>query len=420
MHKNIKHFEITLPIDMIHARFKPSAFLPSISARMPNLESLSIFTDISMKVIEEEACALIRSLPKLKKINTPRFYFTTRVAEELARLSDLGVIEFESPNAYIEDIEIRGPADIRDFAPKLEDGAFPSLYDFSSCLPFTIAADSFENVFPPRNLTALYLDSPDFEESASFARIISVVADNCPLLERLTLNSFVQARESSFEPPPESGPGLDFDALRPILRMPNLTYLELHHHFPFDISVKQMEELASKWPSLETLILNNDPLPHDGTRQPLPLEALMPFARLCPRLKLLGLYLDATVPTLPLALDAVPFKALETLSVGVSPITDSGAVALFLSKLCPLGCELEKGVTWQETEHEGVGEDVACICAAWKKVEELLPLLTKMRMEERERTRQLKAEVEDLRMRTDVLMAKLPPATKDALGCTPF
>lgn len=124
--------------------------------------------------------------------------------------------------------------------------------------------------------------------------------------------------------------------------------------------------------------------------------------------------------------------------MGVSRITDPGAAALFLSQVCPLGCEIEYGVTWQY-EYDGspfagmhgalnlnlnVGAgvaggdgvegptttasqlmaDVTKRCDGWKEVEKMLPLLTRLRMEERARTRTLMDEVDDLRVRNRILL----------------
>jgi hypothetical protein len=112
------------------------------------------------------------------------------------------------------------------------------------------------------------------------------------------------------------------------------------------------------------------------------------------------------------------FNKLTKLSMGVSDIQDDGAVALFLSHICPIGCEVKCGVTWH-TDLEDMSHDndssraaeelireVTKRCAKWNDVERMLPLLTRLRMEERARCRALGDEVEDLRIRNRILMER--------------
>jgi hypothetical protein len=122
--------------------------------------------------------------------------------------------------------------------------------------------------------------------------------------------------------------------------------------------------------------------------------------------------------------DVKRFKTLTTLSVGVSQIEDEGAVALFLSRLCPLGCEIECGAVWNSTlqDHTNVDggnagsttglvpeellREVTERCTKWNEVRRMLPFLTRSRIEERESCKALANEVEDLRIRNRILMGK--------------
>ncbi|OBZ72752.1 hypothetical protein A0H81_06680 [Grifola frondosa] len=192
---------------------------------------------------------------------------------------------------------------------------------------------------------------------------------------------------------------------------------------PLVISYDEIEELASRWPSLEVLMLNCDPMPA-LEEPPIDLRALIPFARHCPNLRQLGLYLSGSAANLdeyskeltekgPL----VPFRHLDILSVGLSTISEPGPVALFLSQLCPLGCEMNAGLSWPDG-FEGVvavtDEDLALLTdihrrasewyTGWTEVQAVLPLLTRLRMQERGRRKALEtSEVVDLRTRCRVL-----------------
>ena len=108
--------------------------------------------------------------------------------------------------------------------------------------------------------------------------------------------------------------------------------------------------------------------------------------------------------------------------MGVSQIDDEGAVALFLSRLCPLGCEIECGVTSNsnlearpanlddDNDDSATGmtpveflREVNNRRTKWSEVQRLLPLLTRSRMEERELRSALVDEVEDLRVQNHIL-----------------
>ena len=160
------------------------------------------------------------------------------------------------------------------------------------------------------------------------------------------------------------------------------------------------------WPSLETLVLNADPalLSLEPT---LTLRAFVPFAKYCPNLRKLALFVNASAADIPDG-EVGMMGRLRQLGVGVSCIAEEGPVALFLSRVCPLACTLTYGMVWElaedgESEEGLFAEEIFSRCAKWRKVAELLPLLIKLRMEERLRTRALAREVEDLRVRVRVL-----------------
>jgi len=180
-------------------------------------------------------------------------------------------------------------------------------------------------------------------------------------------------------------------------------------------------------------MLNCDPVPLlDPEPASLTLSALIPFAQHCPDLRELGLFVSGTVPAvdpppLPPACSVKaalqPFRKLTRFCVGLSSISDPAPVALFLSQLCPLGCDIVAGVSWPdgfgipETEGDAVILDQMQRHASewydnWKEVSRVLPLLTTLRFEERERRKALEKEVEDLRIRCKLLeeRATLPLA----------
>ena len=401
MHSGVKHFIVHLPIDL--NTVSPRPFFQDVTARMPKLITLDIRSSVPMNAIQEEMIVLISSLPKLHKIVFPRFYVTTKVAEALSRLEHLSVIEFQ----YASEQGCGAPGDVEPFQPVLTEGAFPALWDHSITASFDDVARFVDIPFAPTNLTSLYVDSDDIETPKSVYDILSILSENCQMLKFLALVSLRDAGTAFLESPFDETMIITMETLQPVLKLVNLTSLELVHQYPFALKQHDIELLAATWPGLETLLLNTEPVYSEKSN--LTLEALTPFAKYCPKLTHLGIFLDATTVETPLALSATyptpVFQRLRRLSMGVSIIKDDHTVALYLSQLLPLQCTLDCGITWDDSteidpEIDTVVQDR---CDVWAKVAEFLPLLTRLRLEERAKSKAMLAELEDLRMRTTVM-----------------
>jgi len=111
----------------------------------------------------------------------------------------------------------------------------------------------------------------------------------------------------------------------------------------------------------------------------------------------------------------VQFKTLSKLSMGVSDIRDEGRVALFLSHICPLGVEMEWGVSWEDdiekwssetAAADNLIEEISERCTKWEAVGQMLPPLTQLRKKERERCKALEEQIEELKIQNRILMEK--------------
>lgn len=356
MHQGIKQFSVYLTVP-------PDALFQEVASRMPNLTCLDLRGQPPVKDIEPALLDLLRGLPKLYKVVFPRFYVTSQVAETLSESRSLEIVEFQ----YGPEQGSGDPNDVHVFSPTLAEGAFPSLTDLSFSIRFGDAARFMDLAFAPTNITIFYLDSPILESPSDVHAILDILAENCQLLENLTLMSLIAATTSEALIAEDQ---ITFANLKPLLRFPCLTRFEILHTYPLDISLGDIEELAKKWPSLERLVLNNEPavLQHSS----LTLTALLPFARYCPKLEQLGLFMHASTSDLPSPSDfPEPFQSLKVLCMGVSIISEESPVALFLSQICPLGCGLNSGVTWEDdysAVDEGIMETIRLRCEKWHKV----------------------------------------------------
>lgn len=403
MHSNVKRFIIHLP-DIIEST-SPRPFFDDVVARMPGLTHLDIRTTIPMNSLEDEAIRLLSSFPKLQKLTMPRFFLTTRIAECLSQLPKLGCIEFQ----YFDEQGLGNPIDTAVFRPELAEGAFPSLWDLSLTAVYKDVERFLTIPFSPSNLTMLYIDSPNIETPAAIQQLLTAISENCQMLKLLALVSPRRLPNDSDTTSTDAPQRVNMETLKPLFACANLTSLEIIHRYSLDLQREDLEVFALRWPSLETLNLNNEPL--DLRSSSMTIEALIPFARHCPHLTHLGIFIDAShnlipafSPTSPLP----PFKSLRRLSMGLSPITDPMPVAIFLSQILPLECKVDSGIVWDESFQvdEEAGNIVAHRYDLWGTANSLIPTLTRVRMEERERTKEMKRELDDLQMRTRVLMEK--------------
>lgn len=441
MHENVKSFKV-----LLSAREEPNytSLCKDIVARMPSLTHLDLRFSFSVNKIKPELIALFSGLSKLQIAILPLYCITGDIMEALSRLPNIGTIQFE----FLDEQGSGDMTDVMQFSPKLEAGAFPSLWDLSLSARLSDMTRFLNMNYAPTNLTSLYVHVISVATPSVFTGFLNAVADNCHLLTSLYID--LAMRENPMAPP-VSQERLTFENLRPLLNCPNLTTFELRWDLPLNITPEEIEIIAVKWPSLEVFLLNYEPMPFSipsatnhanhangaisGSAaslptptptpaflpsEPLTLRALLPFARHCPRLRELGMYVNATAADISPAdpMETPPsFKSLQKLQVGLSRITESAPVALFLSQICPLGCEVNAGVSWPEglgvflgpdslltrEEEQTIVKDVQGWWKGWNEVQEALPLLTRLRMEERARRKMLEKEVEDLRIRCKLL-----------------
>ena len=409
MTDQVAHLAVTLHTSH---EYPLATFLQEIAQRMPNLTHLDLRFDFGVHEVENQIVDLLQALPKLKQVIFPLYSLTSRIVQQLSKLPNVGIVQFE-----FKDSQGQGVIDdVLHFAPELDEGAFPALWDLSLSARIQDITNFLSNINGPTNLTTLYIHVLTPTDPSEVTQFLTTVAENCQLLTHLYID-YISTPTADVNAPLATRPRLNWDALRPLLNLPNLVVFEMRWDLPILITQPEVEELASKWPSLEVFLLNCEPL-DPGEEATLTLRALLPFARHCPNLRELGLYINAAqaadLDPASRGLSVKPFRKLKRLCMGLSSISDPGPVALFLSRLCPLGCELTSGVTWPEgfgmaeTMSNSDALDALQMTAGvwwekWTEAARVLPLLTKLRIQERESRAELEREVEDLRTRCRVL-----------------
>ena len=424
MHENVKEFAVHLAES---PHYSLGVFFQEIALRMPKLTVLDLRFEFSVKAIEGDLCRLIDALPKLQKIVVPKYTLTSKVMEALSRKEHLGVLQFEYHTYQgAGDVD-----DILDWAPTLEEGAFPALYDLNLNIQLHQMISFMHGPFFPTHLRLIYLHLTHPETPAQLHAFLSVAADTLPYLTDLVLEFTGEPLPFSFRPdPPADEESVTWNTLRPVLRFQRLIAFEVRWHSALALTEGDLAALAQSWPTLERLTLTCE-VP-SICPSPLTLRALLPFARHCLRLRELGLDLSADSPDLDIsdaelladptsnALAPLHFPHLGRLDVSVSRIATPERTALFLSRLLPADTTIDSGVRWDtnspqivpvaDADRSALDELLVASaewCGRWREVQRVLPLLVTLRAEERARRDALEREVEDLRVRCRVLEERL-------------
>lgn len=410
LHRRLRHVTVSAP-SQLYPRLD---FYTDLCARAPHLHTLVLFVSFPGRPIDDELRILLPNLPELKKIVLPEFHYTSAVVEQLSRAKNMAVLDFS------QDLNLGygSPANVLSFTPVLMEGAFPCLRELNLSARIDDLDRFFHSTFAPIHITMLYVNSYADHTPTEVHTFLTTLSQQCQLLSKLNLQLYHKILPSDLPVDQQ----LSYATIKPVLTFPNLTSFELVHKYPLKITLDELEDLATKWPNLESLTLNVEPLFIDENAFTLDLRALLPFARHCPRLHLLGLYINATEAEIPSSSTPLEsFSALRTLAIGTSQVRDTSAVATFLSRICPSRCTLDMGITWTEfgcEDNRFLPPDLRYLlqrrCSAWQAVEKLLPALIRLRREEKERSRALQEEVEDLRVRNRLLTDKADTKTKDS------
>ena len=398
MHDKVKEFAFSLETEDL------MSFATDVVGRMPSLLSLkctcfAAFYDSNYDPILKH---LFTHLHELREITLPKQALGGQVLKALSLLPELRVVQFDNVGG------IRcTPAPV--IADTLEDGAFPVLNDL--CLDSTLEDMRHYltgGTLLPR-LKFLSVESTNLESPYAVQEFLSDVTRCYPLLVTLGIDVIISVEEQ------EACEPLMLEHVHPILSLGHLTHLELRHNLPLQISEVNLAEFGAALPAIEFLVLNPEPLLL--SKPCFTIHSLPSIGQNFPNLFHLEIYLDAEVegaqPTpAPLA-KTRPFPYLRVLNVGVSPLgPDQVPVALFLSYLLSDNerVDIRSGSSWDPELFENSVEYGTILqerCQRWKEVAKTLPLLLQLRKEEKAHRRDIQKEVEDLRMRNEVLMGNM-------------
>lgn len=304
----LRHIALTFWNIQVHV------FLQQITLRSPYLGTLHLngrHVDLTNMIPQLDEC--IQALPKLITITLP-FSITSSppIWSTLSVASNLKNIRHYSS----------GESNILDNYVRFNEDSFSTLEQIEFELQCDTATTLFSRLVPS-SLLVIIARLKSVDAAAAVAGFLDSVAANAPLLKRFYLHHST------------AGYPLDITHVSPILRHGVLTHLIIDVPDVPNISDDEISTISSALPDLHSISFCAKAT---GTPR-FTLRALIPFARSCPRLHTVSIYVDTSNPPPPRNPQLAPaFMCPDlTLDFGWSTVATMNAwkVALFLSEICP-------------------------------------------------------------------------------------
>ncbi|RDB15063.1 hypothetical protein Hypma_005426 [Hypsizygus marmoreus] len=352
-----------------------------IVARMPNITHLELHPQFPMSVLVADIVKVIRSMKLLRNITLPRETPAAGLMEAISGLHALHTLTFP-------DVRSADFWSLQSMRPSLNEGAFYSLSSLSICICFEDAIYLFNMLSAPSKLHTIRLDSPKFESLATIHDLLVVVGKLIPSLESFELQSVLDADGYTTRPITQNYI-LDINTIRSLFKCREIVRLKFMLPHSLHLRESDVEVVARAWPCIQRLALNS--MPNHLHSCVLTLDSLIPFARYCPDLEILALFIRADkLDIAHSAIDSTLRWKVHSFFPGFSDIEDPGVVSLSLSRIFPLWvtiiapCPVTSPTMLSDTL-----QTMQSHCDKWKKVSEMLPLLMQARMEERNKMRRL-------------------------------
>lgn len=402
MHTGLHHLAIQLNKSTDPAN-SLAAYVQALVERAPGVSKLEIRSTHPVRDVQTEVQQLVRGLLYLKHLTLPMYFLNNEITAALASSVFLESITFAEP---IEQ-GTGDRADVGQYAPVLEEGAFQSLRKLSFSAHLQHARAFVGETHVPTNITSLHINILAIDNPPVLYDLLVTVTRFRALTE-LVLDFVLSPGALVVWPPPPPVARPNLDTLRPLLGCGRLKKFEIRWDYQLNLVDADMGELARSWPDLEHLHLHSEPIPEPANPPTLTSQALIPFARHCPRLRYLGVYFDGdSVPSRAVASTESPhpFRQLRELSVGSSPVTVTEPTALYLSQLCPANCQLTSGVRWPDAygimlEGLDAADEIRVKMQQWwirwGNIGKVLSLVVKARQDEKARVGALQREMESL------------------------
>ncbi|KAJ7666772.1 hypothetical protein DFH06DRAFT_1040271 [Mycena polygramma] len=356
---------------------------PLSALRYPELRALSLQTSSDdTSLIRRTSSPFVLELTQIVRLTLD--WLDRTALAHLSRLAHLKYLSLSKTDSR----------DLASSSSSLDSLHYPFLALRSLSLSNTTL--EFANEFIPMlsdcHLDDFYLGTNVLALETAMGELYTALAGH---LSHATLDSiWIRHVHDALTPPPAgaiASYAITGRTLAPLSAFKNITILHLEGPVGFDIDDTAAWDIARAWPRILSLTLVAGTALHHPTT--MTLQGLRAFATHCKELSDLGITVDAsTVPPFDSSPEArVSQRALRTLDVAASPISDAPTVAKFLSglfqRLSMIGTPDEE--RWADPAPADEDEETAAARARhtqWKYVEVLVPFIASVRKEERQWT----------------------------------
>ncbi|KAG5653359.1 hypothetical protein H0H81_000860 [Sphagnurus paluster] len=356
-------------------------FFQDVLRRSPQIEHLEFCSYIPFNDIAQTLSSFLVGLQNLRTIH---LYEGLLASSVITALSKCRLLEF----IHMTKIEETDPVpenaykDLLNYIPSMDFGAFASLRGIDVKAHLWNVASFLQSEFPAARLRRIVVMTLMVEDNMSVQTFYSVVAETCPLIEFLDLQVIYDVAFDESE-------RLPLTALKPLFSCTSLATFNLSTPIPLDFDDSDVLILASSWRHIRELNLNPRPMVYQPEGKHPTLSAMLHFAKYCPQLVSLGLYIDTSSIPAPSGRQAIP--KLESLRLGLAGTTyKSEELALFLADVTPLSCSISG---FHDTTTRA---KINIAIAKWTKVGNLLPILRNVHAQYQARLKPLEAELHRL------------------------
>ncbi|THU90104.1 hypothetical protein K435DRAFT_968805 [Dendrothele bispora CBS 962.96] len=387
MHDQVKHFTISCNIsqeevgDQLPRNDATQAVVEAILTRVPFLNTLKL--DIALPSEWAPCIAhILKNLHCLKSVQIPSFEDMSHILSSLSIRSGLKSLElcryaqpalFDASGGVAQRALVnigtfgpwlRGGTSICSGASDVENDAFSSLEYFSALVRKYSTMNTFFQHREFHHLRSIKLHVSPVDDSKSVQKLFRAISGNCPSLEKLILGWYSHRVVQD--------DALVLGDIHDILSCKKIKEFEFSAPFSFDLSDKDVEQIALAWPQLRKLDLCPYPVGRQHF-QKLSLWAVYLLIHLCPGLKDVSLCINTRASETPaLKTSSLPIRIvpggyrpqnlaeLDSLVVGYFDLQpdDEFEVDTLLSRICGPECQLEYGIDLgNEDEDYDIRED---------------------------------------------------------------
>ncbi|KAJ6550863.1 hypothetical protein DFH09DRAFT_988706 [Mycena vulgaris] len=434
--RRIRTLSLDVGVGYVEPTFLDAAILDTISSSLPqellcpNLRSISwgpkldpVFSNILLFLgpnittvhlsLPAPSISLIASLstlplryPELKTLHIswdnwdsfPLCPISSIIALDLDQIEilsldglDRAALQHLSHLPYLHSLTLHAPEVVHlGSSPSLSMGPFPALRSVTFLTTTFEFAAKFVDLLSDCRLEAFTVRTKVLATKMDTRQLYSSLASRMSHSALQSLTVQVVDYDSP-TPPPEmiADYAISGNTLAPLFRFWNLTRIVLRTPVGFGIDDTTAWDIARAWPNLQSLTLDAaSELHHTPT---MTLAGLRAFATHCKVLSDLNISFDAsTVPPFDNSPGTrISQLQLRFLGVAASPISEPPAVARFISGLFPRLMTISTVREWRWDFYTGFDDDDEMAAArahniVWKQIQAMLPMITAVRLEERE------------------------------------